>query len=68
MVFNVLGLANPCIWKSWLTVKMYVSAQSLINWYTVVLMDMSGLGDSYRISDHYYYIMLNTVVIIIMPC
>ena len=34
MVLCVLGLANPGIWESWLTVKVYTSAQSLINWYT----------------------------------
>ena len=34
MVSGVLDLANPYIWKSWLTVKVYTSAQSLINWYT----------------------------------
>jgi hypothetical protein len=31
-----------------------------------MLTDTSGLGYSYRISDHYCYIMFNTVDVIIM--
>ena len=34
MVLGVLGLIHPLIWETWLTVKVYTSVQSLINWYT----------------------------------
>jgi hypothetical protein len=34
MIFGVLGVINPRICKLWLSVKVYTSAQSLINYYT----------------------------------
>jgi hypothetical protein len=60
MISGVLGLANQCIWKSWLTVKVYTLKTDIL----AVPTDTSGLRDSYRIKVHHYYIMLIMVDII----